>query len=84
MGIRWQITFSNFTLHNFYFTLHNNKSRTVATFRLVCIRMLNNQSEFSSKISQLTIEKSELSLAISGLVSVHRELSFEISGGIKQ
>ena len=50
----------------------------------ITYRMLNNQSEFSSEISQLTIEKSELSLAMSGLVSVHRELSFEISGGIKQ
>ena len=67
-----------------YNSLHNNKSRTVAAFCLVCIRMLNNQSEFSSEISQLTIEKSELSLAISGLVSVHGELSFKISGGIKQ
>ena len=48
-----------------YVSLHNNKSRTVAVFRLVCIRTLINQSELSSAISQLTIEKSELSLEIS-------------------
>ena len=67
-----------------YVSLHNNKSRTVAVFRLVCIRMLIDQSELSSAISRLTIEKSELSLKISLLVNVHHELSFESSGGIKQ
>ena len=48
-----------------YVSLHNNKSRTVAVFRLVCISTLINQSEFSSEISRLTMEKSELSLEIS-------------------
>ena len=66
-------------------SLHNNKSRTVAVFCLVHVRALfNDQSEFSSEISRLTIEKSELSLENSWLVSVHRELSLESSGGIKQ
>ena len=67
-----------------YVSLHNNKSRNVVVFCLVCVRTLINQSEFSPAISRLTIEKSELSLEISRLVSVHRELSFEKSGGIKQ
>ena len=67
-----------------YISLNNNKSRTVAVFRLVCISTLINQSKFSSEISRLTIEKSELSLEISWLVSVHRELSFDSSGGLKQ
>ena len=66
-------------------SLHNNKSQTVAVFCLVHVRALfNDQSEFSSEISRLTIEKSELSLEISWLVSVHRELPLESSRGIKQ
>ena len=48
------------------------------------LSLVNKQSEFSSEISRLTIEKGELSLEILGLVGAHRELSFEHSGGIKQ
>ena len=67
-----------------YVSLHNNKLWTVAVFHLVCISTLINQSEFSSEISRLTIEKSELSLKISWLISIHRELLFDSSGGLKQ
>jgi len=73
----------NLILDVLYVSLHN-KSRSVAVFRSVCIRTLNNQSKFSCDSLQLTIEKSELSLEISWLVSVHGKLSFESSGGVEQ